>query len=86
MTGITKTSRLACTSLLALLATIGFGNAALALKGGRIALAASGSQVRTLPLDDETAATLRPPPSRSRSRRRRRAQSEPTGNAPSSSE
>ncbi|HWW65281.1 MAG TPA: TonB-dependent receptor [Sphingomonadaceae bacterium] len=33
MTGITKTSRLACTSLLALLATIGFGNAALAQDG-----------------------------------------------------
>jgi ribonuclease D len=65
-----------------------FGDAALALKGGRIALAASGSQVRTLPLDDEMAEALKPPPPRARSRRRRRAHAEatPATGAPSSPE
>lgn len=65
-----------------------FGEAALALKGGRIALAASGSQVRTLPLDDEMAAALKPPPPRTRSRRRRRPRHDaaPETDAPSSPE
>ncbi len=65
-----------------------FGSAALALKGGRIALAASGSQVRTLPLDDEMAAALKPPPPRARSRRRRRTHPEtaPAEDTPLSSE